>query len=121
VVVISHVLQSLSKLRRRKLMAEAAGVLAPGGCLLSNEYVLRWNDQDSLDVLLWAVGRTSANWHGEPLSEAEQDMLLRGGGLAAVESWWVTDSSRAVLGVKTAAGVEPALRVEPQPQPAARG
>ena len=113
VVVLSHVLQSLSETRRRELVAQLARVLAPGGCLLSNEYALRWNDRDSLDVLLWAVGRTSANWQGEPLRAAEQDMLLRGGGLAAVDSWWVTDSTRAVLGVKTAAGTEPALRVQP--------
>ena len=120
VVVLSHVLQSLSETRRRELVAQVARVLAPGGCLLSNEYALRWNDRDSLDVLLWAVGRTSANWQGEPLRAAEQDMLLRGGGLAAVDSWWVTDSTRAVLGVKTAAGTEPALRVRPDSRPTPR-
>jgi SAM-dependent methyltransferase len=121
VVVLSHVLQSLSQQRRRELMAQVTHVLAPGGCLLSNEYVLRWNDQDSLDVLLWAVGRTSANWHGQTLRAADQDMLLRGGGLAAVGAWWVTESTRAVLGVKTAAGIEPALRTLPESQAATRG
>ncbi|HSK89709.1 MAG TPA: class I SAM-dependent methyltransferase [Euzebyales bacterium] len=119
VVVLSHVLQSLSEQRRRELVAQATRVLAPGGCLLSNEFALRWNDRDSLDVLLWAVGRTSEMWAGEPLRAAEQDMLLRGGGLAAVDAWWVTESTRAVLGVKTAAGMEPALRVLPEPRAAA--
>jgi SAM-dependent methyltransferase len=111
VVVVSHVLQSLSARRRRELATQVTRVLAPGGCLLSSEFVLRWNDRDSLDVLLWAVGRTSANWQGEPLQAAEQDMLVRGSGLAAVDAWWVTESTRAVLGVKTAAGIKPALRV----------
>ncbi len=111
VVVLSHVLQSVSRERRRELSAQVARVLAPGGCLLSSEYVLRWNDRDSLDVLLWAVARTAANWQGDALRESEQDMLLRGNGLAAVASWWVTQSTRAVLGVKPAAGVEPALEV----------
>ena len=114
VVVLSHVLQSLSESRRRELVAQVTRVLAPGGCLLSNEFALRWNDRDSLDVLLWAVGRTTANWQGDPLRAAEQDMRLRGGGLAAVDSWWVTESTRAVLGVNTAAGTEPALRVRPE-------
>jgi hypothetical protein len=120
VVIISHVLQSLSARRRRELAVQVSHVLAPGGCLLSSEYVLRWNDRDSLDVLLWAVGRTSANWQGEPLQAAEQDMLLRGSGLAAVDAWWVTETTRAVLGVKTAAGITPALRVlaPPDPEPA---
>lgn len=113
VVVVSHVLQSLTEARRRELSAQIARVLAPGGCLLSSEFVLRWNDRDSLDVLLWTVARTSANWQGDPLRATEQDMLLRGSGLAAVASWWVTQSTRAVLGVKPAAGVEPALRVRP--------
>jgi SAM-dependent methyltransferase len=118
VVVVSHVLQSLSAQRRRELAAQVSRVLAPGGCLLSSEFVLRWNDRDSLDVLLWAVGRTSANWQGEPLQATEQDMLVRGSGLAAVNAWWVTDSTRAVLGVKTAAGIAPALRVLDPPDPA---
>ena len=111
VVVISHVLQSLSERRRRELAAQVTRVLAPGGCLLSSEYVLRWNDRDSLDVLLWAVGRTSANWQGELLQAAEQDLLLRSCGLAAVDAWWVTETTRAVLGVKTAAGIRPALQM----------
>lgn len=121
VVVLSHVLQSLSQQRRRELVTQATHILSPGGCLLSNEYALRWNDRDSLDVLLWAVGRTSANWQGEPLRAAEQDMLLRGGGLAAVESWWVTENSRAVLGVNTAAGIKPALRVLAESQSGTHG
>jgi hypothetical protein len=121
VVVISHVLQSLSERRRRELATQVTRVLSPGGCLLSSEFVLRWNDQDSLDVLLWAVGRTSANWQGEPLQSAEQDLLLRASGLAAVDAWWVTESTRAVVGVKTAAGSHPALRVLPAPQSAAEG
>lgn len=111
VVVLSHVLQSLPIGRRRDLSTQIAHVLAPGGCLLSSEFVLRWDDRDSLDVLLWTVARTSANWQGEPLRANEQDMLLRGNGLAAVASWWVTQSTRAVLGVRPAAGVEPALLV----------
>lgn len=120
VVVISHVLQSLSERRRRELATQVTRVLSPGGCLLSSEFVLRWNDQDSLDVLLWAVGRTSANWQGEPLQAAEQDLLVRASGLAAVDAWWVTETTRAVLGVKTAAGSHPALRVLPAPQSATR-
>jgi SAM-dependent methyltransferase len=111
VVVVSHVLQSLSEQRRRELAAQVTHVLAPGGCLLSSEFVLRWDDRDSLDVLLWAVGRTAERWQGEPLRATEQDMLLRGGGLAAVDSWWVTETTRAVLGVKPAAGIEPALHI----------
>jgi SAM-dependent methyltransferase len=110
VVVLSHVLQSLTEERRRELSAQITRVLAPGGCLLSSEFVLRWNDRDSLDVLLWTVARTAANWQGDALSASQQDLLLRGSGLAAVASWWVTNSTRAVLGVKPAAGVEPALR-----------
>jgi SAM-dependent methyltransferase len=121
VVVLSHVLQSLSAQRRRELAAQVTRVLAPGGCLLSSEYVLRWNDRDSLDVLLWAVGRTSANWQGEPLQAAEQDMLLRSSGLAAVDAWWVTETTRAVLGVKTAAGIKPALRVLAPPDGGSSG
>lgn len=120
VVVISHVLQSLSERRRRELATQVTRVLSPGGCLLSSEFVLRWNDQDSLDVLLWAVGRTSANWQGEPLQAAGQDLLVRASGLAAVDAWWVTETTRAVLGVKTAAGSHPALRVLPAPQSATR-
>jgi hypothetical protein len=85
------------------------------------EYVLRWDDRDSLDVLLWTVERTSANWQGDALHEREQDLLLRGSGLAAVASWWVTESTRAVLGVRTAAGVEPALRMRPPSKAAADG
>jgi SAM-dependent methyltransferase len=120
VVVLSHVLQSLSEQRRRELSLQIAHVLKPGGCLLSSEFVLRWNDRDSLDVLLWAVARSSANWQGDVLRASEQDMLVRGSGMAAVASWWVTQSTRAVLGVKPAAGVEPALRLrEAQPPGAA--
>ncbi|CAN5765879.1 hypothetical protein BH23ACT10_BH23ACT10_15400 [soil metagenome] len=111
VVVVSYVLQSLSKQRRRELSLQVAHVLKPGGCLLSSEFVLRWNDRDSLDVLLWAVTRSSANWQGDALRASEQDMLVRGTGLAAVASWWVTQSTRAVLGVIPAAGVEPALEI----------
>ena len=111
VVVLSHVLQSLTDQRRRELSTQVARVLAPGGCLLSSEFVLRWDDRDSLDVLLWSVARTSENWQGDALRATQQDLLLRGNGLAAVASWWVTQSTRAVLGVKPGAGVEPALRV----------
>jgi SAM-dependent methyltransferase len=110
VVVLSHVLQSLTEQRRRELSSQITRVLAPGGCLLSSEFVLRWNDRDSLDVLLWTVARTAANWQGDALTASQQDLLLRGSGLAAVASWWVTHSTRAVLGVKPAAGVDPALR-----------
>jgi SAM-dependent methyltransferase len=113
VVILSHVLQSLPQHRRRELSAQVARLLAPGGCVLSSEFVLRWDDRDSLNVLLWAVGRTAANWRADPLRATEQDLLLRGSGLAAVGSWWVTQSTRAVLGVRTAAGVEPALRLRP--------
>jgi SAM-dependent methyltransferase len=111
VVILSHVLQSLTDQRRRELSTQVARVLAPGGCLLSSEFVLRWDDRDSLDVLLWSVARTSENWQGDALRATQQDLLLRGNGLAAVASWWVTQSTRAVLGVKPGAGVEPALRV----------
>ncbi|HSJ46113.1 MAG TPA: methyltransferase [Euzebyales bacterium] len=110
-VILSHVLQSLTDPRRRELSTQVARVLAPGGCLLSNEYVLRWDDRDSLDVLLWCVARTSANWQGDALRASQQDLLLRSNGLAAVASWWVNQSTRAVLGVKPGAGIEPALRV----------
>ena len=115
VVILSHVLQSLPEHRRRELSAQVARLLAPGGCVLSSEFVLRWDDRDSLNVLLWAVGRTAANWRTEPLRATEQDLLLRGSGLAAVGSWWVTQSTRAVLGVRTAAGIDPALRLLPAP------
>lgn len=115
VVILSHVLQSLPQHRRRELSAQVARLLAPGGCVLSSEFVLRWDDQDSLNVLLWAVGRTAANGQTEPLRATEQDLLLRGNGLAAVGSWWVTRSTRAVLGVRTAAGIRPALRLLPAP------
>ena len=111
VVILSHVLQSLTDQRRRELSTQVARVLAPGGCLLSSEFVLRWDDRDSLDVLLWSVARTSANWQGDALRATQQDLLLRGNGLAAVASWWVTQSTRAVLGVKPGAGIQPALRV----------
>lgn len=111
VVILSHVLQSLTDRRRRELSTQVARVLAPGGCLLSSEFVLRWDDRDSLDVLLWSVARTSANWQGDALRATQQDLLLRGNGLAAVASWWVTQSTRAVLGVKPGAGIEPALRI----------
>lgn len=111
VVILSHVLQSLTEPRRRELSTQVARVLAPGGCLVSSEFVLRWDDRDSLDVLLWSVARTSANWQGDALRATQQDLLLRGNGLAAVASWWVTQSTRAVLGVKPGAGIEPALRV----------
>jgi SAM-dependent methyltransferase len=111
VVILSHVLQSLTEVRRRELSTQVARVLAPGGCLLSSEFVLRWDDRDSLDVLLWSVARASANWQGDALRATQQDLLLRGNGLAAVASWWVTQSTRAVLGVKPGAGIEPALRV----------
>lgn len=111
VVVLSHVLQSLADQRRRELSAQVARVLTPGGCLLSSEFVLRWDDRDSLDVLLWTVARTWSNWQGDALRATQQDLLLRGSGLAAVASWWVTQSTRAVLGVKPGAGIEPALRV----------
>lgn len=113
VVVLSHVLQSLPQRRRRELVVQVARLLAPGGCLLSNEFVLRWDDEDSLDVLLWAVGRTADNWRSRALEAAEQDLLVRAAGLAATRSWWVTEATRAVLAVKPAAGVQPALRTRP--------
>lgn len=111
VVVLSHVLEKLRRQRRRELSAQVARVLAPGGCLLSSEFVRPRNDRDSLDVALRTVARAAANAGGGTLSEFEQDMLVRGSGLAAVASWWVARSTRAVLGVKPATGVEPALRI----------
>ena len=111
VIVLSHVLQGRPEKRQRDLTARAAAALAPGGCLLSCESVLRSDQRGPLDTVLWAVGQFAVRREGHMLTTVEQDVLLRAAGLAASAAWWVSDSTRAVLGVRPDAGVEPALRV----------
>ena len=111
VVVLSHVLQGRPKARQRELTARAAGALAPGGCVLSCESVLRSDQRGPLDTILWAVGQTALRREGHMLTTIEQDILLRASGLAASAAWWVSAATRAVMGVRTDAGVRPALRV----------
>ena len=111
VVVLSHVLQSRPEPRQRDLTSRAAGALTAGGCVLSCESVLRADKRGPLDTILWAVGQTALRRDGHMLTTVEQDVLLRAAGLAASAAWWVSDSTRAVLGVRTDAGVEPALKV----------
>ena len=117
VVVLSHILQSRPEQRQRDLTCRAAGALAPGGCVLSCESVLRSDKRGPLDTILWAVGQTSLRRDGHMLTTVEQDVLLRAAGLAASAAWWVSDSTRAVLGVRTDAGVEPALLYVGEPAP----
>jgi SAM-dependent methyltransferase len=111
VVVLSHVLQGRPEARQRALTTRAAAALRPGGCLLSCESVLRSDQHGPLDTVLWAVGQFALRREGHMLTTVEQDVLLRAAGLAASAAWWVSDSTRAVVGVRPDAGVEPALRV----------
>jgi hypothetical protein len=93
------------------LTARAAAALRPGGCLLSCESVLRSDQKGPLETVLWAVGEAAQRRAGHMLTTIEQDVLLRAAGLAASAAWWVSDSTRAVLGVRTDVGVKPALRM----------
>lgn len=111
VIVLSHVLQGRPEVRQRDLTGRAAAALRAGGCLLSCESVLRSDQKGPLDTVLWAVGQFALRREGHMLTTVEQDVLLRAAGLAASAAWWVSDSTRAVLGVRPDAGVEPALRV----------
>lgn len=111
VVVLSHVLQGRPETRQRDLTARAAAALTAGGCVLSCESVLRSDQRGPLDTVLWAVGQFAIRREGHMLTTVEQDVLLRAAGLAASAAWWVSDSTRAVLGVRPDAGVKPALRV----------
>jgi len=109
VVVLSHVLQGIAEDPQRELVTRAAAALAPGGCLLSFESVLRSDERGPIDTILWAVEQAAQGLHGRLITSVEQDILIRAAGLAASAAWWVSDASRAVLGVRTAAGVTPAL------------
>ncbi|MBA2529560.1 MAG: methyltransferase domain-containing protein, partial [Euzebyales bacterium] len=111
VVVLSHVLQGLPARAQRRLTARAAAALAAGGCVLSCEAVLRYDAKGPLEVVLWAVGEAALDHHGAVLTTNDQDLLLRAAGLAACAAWWVSDSTRAVLGVSTDVGASPALQV----------
>ena len=111
VVVLSHVLQSRPEKRQRDLTRRAAAALTAGGCVLSCESVLRSDKRGPLDTILWAVGQAALRRDGHMLTTVEQDVLLRAAGLAASAAWWVSDSTRAVLGVRPDAGVDPALQV----------
>lgn len=113
VVVLSHVLQGIGEEAQRTLVTRAAGALTPGGCLLSCEAVLRSDERGPIDTVLWAVDRAALGRRGHMLTTLEQDVLLRAAGLAASAAWWVSDNTRAVLGVRTAAGVTPALEMPP--------
>ena len=110
VVVLSHVLQGRPTKRQRDLTCRAANALAAGGCVLSSESVLRSDKRGPLDTILWAVGQSALRREAHILTTVEQDVLLRAAGLAASAAWWVSDGTRAVLGVRPDAGVEPALR-----------
>ena len=113
VVVLSHVLQGRPEEHQRTLTARATGALRPGGCLLSCESVLRSDKKGPLETILWAVGQAALRRSGHLLTTIDQDVLLRAGGLAASAAWWVSDSTRAVLGVRTEVGVKPALQMAP--------
>ena len=110
VVVLSHVLQGRPTKRQRDLTCRAANALAAGGCVLSSESVLRSDKRGPLDTILWAVGQSALRREAHILTTLDQDVLLRAAGLAASAAWWVSDGTRAVLGVRPDAGVEPALR-----------
>lgn len=112
VVVLSHVLQGRPERRQRDLTCRAAAALAPGGCVLSCESVLRSDKRGPLDTILWAVGQAALRRDGHVLTTVEQDVLLRAAGLAASASWWVSAATRVVLGVRTDAGVEPAVHAD---------
>jgi hypothetical protein len=116
VVVLSHVLQGIGEGAQRTLVTRAAGTLTPGGCLLSCEAVLRSDQRGPIDTVLWAVDQAALGRRGHMLTTVEQDVLLRAAGLAASASWWVSDNTRAVLGVQTSAGVQPALEMVPEPR-----
>lgn len=111
VIVLSHVLQGRPERRQRDLTWRAAGALTPGGCVLSCESVLRSDKRGPLDTILWAVGQSALRREGHILTTVDQDVLLRAAGLAASAEWWVSAATRAVLGVRTDAGVDPALHV----------
>ncbi|MPZ74149.1 MAG: hypothetical protein GEU74_13115 [Nitriliruptorales bacterium] len=111
VVVLSHVLQGRPEVHQRTLTTRGAGALRPGGCLLSCESVLRSDKRGPLETILWAVGQAALRRAGHMLTTIEQDVLLRAAGLAASAAWWVSHSTRAVLGVRTEVGVKPALRM----------
>ena len=112
VVVLSHVLQGSPETAQRGLTARAAAALQPGGCVLSCESVLRSDQRGPLDTVLWAVGQASLGRSGNMLTTLDQDILLRASGLAACGAWWVSDSTRAVIGVRPDAGVTPALLIK---------
>ena len=114
VVVLSHVLQGIGEKAQRELVTRAARALTPGGCLLSCEAVLRSDQRGPIDTVLWAVDQAALGRRGHMLTTVEQDVLLRAAGLAASAAWWVSDNTRAVLGVRTAAGVQPALKTVPE-------
>ena len=114
VVVLSHVLQGIAEEPQRELVRRAAAALTPGGCLLSCEAVLRSDARGPLDTVLWAVGQASLGRRGNMMTTVEQDVLLRATGLAASAAWWVSANTRAVVGVRTDAGVTPALRIKPE-------
>lgn len=111
VVVLSHVLQGRPEMVQRDLVVRAAAAVAPGGCVLSCESVLRSDKRGPLDTILWAVGQSALRPDAHILTTVDQDVLLRAAGLAASAAWWVADGTRAVVGVRTEAGVTPALEV----------
>jgi hypothetical protein len=103
------VLQGRPQQRQRDLTCRAAAAVTPGGGVASCESVLRSDKRGPLDTILWAVGQFSLRRNAHMLTTVDQDMLLRAAGLAASAAWWVSDGTRAVLGVRTEAGVEPAV------------
>lgn len=109
VVVLSHVLQGRPEMVQRDLVSRAAAALAPGGCVLSCETVLRSDKRGPLDTILWAVGQSALRPDASILTTMDQDVLLRAAGLAASAAWWVAEGTRAVVGVRTEAAVTPAL------------
>ena len=116
VVVLSHVLQGIGREAQRTLVMRAAGALTAGGCMLSCEAVLRSDQRGPIDTVLWAVDQAALGRRGHMLTTVEQDVLMRAAGLAASAAWWVSDNTRAVLGVRTAAGITPALQMLPEDQ-----
>ena len=113
VVVLSHVLQGRPEMVQRELVMRAAAALEPGGCVLSCESVLRSDKRGPLDTILWAVGQSALRPDAHMLTTVDQDVLLRAAGLAASAAWWVSDGTRAVVGVRTEAAVTPALHFSP--------
>ena len=112
VVVLSHVLQGrpeerqrdLTCPRRRRADAPAAACCRVSRCC-GRTSGARWTRSCGRSV------RRRCGADGHMLTTVDQDVLLRAGGLAASAAWWVSDSTRAVLGVRTDAGVKPALRM----------